>query len=121
MAMRLLTPEVIALVAQRFKALAEPARLAILSQLRQGELNVSQIVERTEQSQAAVSKHLGMLHDLGFVSRRREGVYVLYALADDDVFTLCDLMCGRVEKEIERRGGLIDGGRGMDPKGASGG
>ncbi|MEK9500209.1 ArsR/SmtB family transcription factor [Gaopeijia maritima] len=107
--MATLTPEVIALVAQRFKALSEPARLSILGELRTGELNVSQIVERTEQSQAAVSKHLRILHDLGFVSRRREGVFVLYGLADDHVFELCDLMCGRIERETEERGGLLSG------------
>lgn len=104
-----LSPEVIALVAQRFKALSEPARLSILAELRTGELNVSQIVERTEQSQAAVSKHLRILHDFGFVSRRRDGVFVLYALADDHVFELCDLMCGRIERETEERGGLLSG------------
>lgn len=109
MAARILTPEVIELVAQRFKALSEPARLAILSELRTGELNVSQIVERTGQSQAAVSKHLGILHDMGFVSRQRDGVYVLYALADHDVFTLCDLMCGRIEREVAERGGILGG------------
>lgn len=107
MALRPLTPEVLELVAQRFKALAEPARLAILSHLRAGEMNVTEIVELTEQSQAAVSKHLGILHDLGFVSRRRDGVYVRYSLADDRVFELCDLMCGRIEREIQERGGLL--------------
>lgn len=98
-----LTAEAIALVAQRFKALAEPARLSILTELREGELNVTRIVERTGQSQATVSKHLGILHDHGFVSRRRDGVYVLYALADDDVFDLCGLMCGRIERELAER------------------
>ena len=110
MAGRIMTPEVIELVAQRFKALAEPARLAILSELREGEANVTQIVERTAQSQAAVSKHLGILHDLGFVSRRRDGPYVLYALADDDVFVLCDLMCGRIERETAEREGILAAG-----------
>ncbi|MDT8367790.1 MAG: metalloregulator ArsR/SmtB family transcription factor [Longimicrobiales bacterium] len=102
-----LTAEVIELVARRFKALAEPVRLAILAELREGELNVGEIVERTGQSQAGVSKHLRILHDLGFVSRRREGVYVIYSLADADVFTLCDLMCGRIEKETTARERLL--------------
>lgn len=104
---RPMTPEVIELVAQRFKALAEPSRLAILTELRRGERNVSQIVEGTGQSQAAVSKHLGILNDLGFVSRRRDGVYVLYTLADDDVLMLCDLMCGRIEREAAELGGIL--------------
>jgi DNA-binding transcriptional ArsR family regulator len=103
MATRPLTPKLMELVAKRFKALAEPARLAILSELKDGEANVGEIVERTGQSQAAVSKHLRILNDLGFVSRRRDGVFVHYALADAEVFELCDLMCGRIEEELEAR------------------
>jgi len=103
MATQKLSPEAIDMVARRFRALAEPARLAILSELRGGELCVNEIVERTDQSQAAVSKHLRILHEVGFVSRRRDGVYVIYALADDDVFALCDLVCGRIERELAER------------------
>ena len=85
------------LVAERFKALAEPARLQILNCLRGGELTVTELVEETEFGQANVSKHLQLLHTLGFVSRRKDGLYVYYALADKSVFQLCDVMCGRLE------------------------
>jgi ArsR family transcriptional regulator len=42
-----LTPDVLELVAERFKALGEPARLHILSSLRDGERSVSEIMEAT--------------------------------------------------------------------------
>ena len=51
-----LTPEVLELVAHRFKVLAEPARLAILSCMRAGEVAVSEIVEKTGLGQANVGK-----------------------------------------------------------------
>jgi DNA-binding transcriptional ArsR family regulator len=92
------------LVARRFKALYAPARLAILDELKDGEANVGEIVERTGQSQAAVSKQIAILNDLGFVSRRRGGVFVHHALADDEVLELCDSMCGRIEEEFQARG-----------------
>lgn len=104
-----MTPEVLELVAGRFKALAEPARLRILATLREGERTVSDLVEHTGLGQANVSKHLRLLHDLRFVERRREGLYTLYRLADEDVFALCDLMCGRLEREVERRRAVIGG------------
>lgn len=104
-----MTPEVLELVAGRFKALSEPARLRILSTLREGERTVSDLVDATGLGQANVSKHLRLLHDLRFVERRREGLYTLYRLADDDVFTLCDLMCGRLEREVEQRRGALAG------------
>lgn len=102
-----LTPEVIALISERFRALAEPARLQILSCLRQGEMTVSELVDSTELCQANVSKHLQMLHTLGFVTRRKEGLYTYYALADRSVFSLCDIMCDRLEAEARARRKLL--------------
>jgi ArsR family transcriptional regulator len=104
-----LTPELMELVADRFKALGEPARLQILQTLRDGEQTVSELVERTGLGQANVSKHLQLLHSLGFVERRKEGLYVHYRLAGEDIFRMCDLMCGRIEDEAERRRALLQG------------
>jgi DNA-binding transcriptional ArsR family regulator len=104
-----MTPEVLALLAERFRALAEPARLQILTVLRGGERTVGDLVERTDLGQANVSKHLQLLHALGFVNRRKEGLFVYYALADRSVFQLCDIMCGRLEKESSKRRKLLTG------------
>ena len=98
-----LTPEVIALIAERFKSLAEPARLEMLNALREGEMTVGQLVDRTGLGQANVSKHLQSLYAAGFVGRRKEGLYVYYYLADTAVLTLCDIMCGRLENEVASR------------------
>lgn len=102
-----MTPELLALVAERFKALAEPARLQILNALRGGEMTVGELVDETELGQANVSKHLQLLHSLGFVSRRKEGLFVHYSLADRSVFQLCDIMCGRLEAETKTRRKLL--------------
>lgn len=98
-----LTPELFDLVADRFRALGEPTRLRILNALREGERTVSELMEETELGQANVSKHLQLLHSMGFVERRKEGLYVHYRLANEDVFHLCDLMCGRLEAEAHAR------------------
>ncbi len=94
-------------VATYFRALSEPTRLRILNTLRDGEKNVSQITELTGCGQANVSKHLQQLTAAGFISRRKEGTFAYYALADNDVFALCDVMCGRIEADQrERRAAL---------------
>ena len=103
MARHRLTPQMIELVAERFRALAEPARLHIMQALRGGEQTVGDLVDATGFATANVSKHLQLLHSSGFVSRRKEGLYVYYGLAGDDVFRLCDIMCGRLASETESR------------------
>lgn len=93
-----LPPALLGQLADRFKALAEPNRLAILSALHDGELSVSELVMETELGQANVSKHLDTLYRYGFVDRRKDGLNVFYRLADKDVFRICDLMCGRAAR-----------------------
>ena len=107
MAKLALTPEVLEMVALRFKVLAEPARLEILSCLRHGEMTVGELVEATGLGQANVSKHLQLLHSNGFVDRRKEGLFVNYRLADETVFQLCEMMCGRLEAELKSRRKLL--------------
>lgn len=92
-----LTPGSFALVAERFRALGEPARLSILQALRQGERCVTDLVDETGLNQANLSRHLQVLSTTGMVRRRKEGLFVYYALADANVLRLCELMCGRVE------------------------
>ena len=85
------------------KAIGEPARLQILNALRDGEMTVTELVDETGLGQGNVSKHLQLLHTLGFVTRRKDGLHVYYAIADRSVFKLCDIMCGRLEAEARAR------------------
>jgi DNA-binding transcriptional ArsR family regulator len=102
-----MTPALLERIADRFKALAEPARLLVLSTLRGGERTVGELGEETGLTQTNLSKHLQVLHRTGFVNRRREGLHVIYSLAGDDVSRLCDLMCGRVEQEARSEAQLV--------------
>ena len=104
-----LTPEMIELIAERFRALAEPARLHIMQALRSGEKTVGDLVELTGLGTANVSKHLQLLHASGFVTRRKEGLFVYYGLAGEDVFRLCDIMCGRLAAEAQNRRQVLSG------------
>ncbi len=97
-----MTPETLTGVAERFRALGDPSRLAILHALHDGELRVSDLVDRTGQGQASVSRHLGVLLRVGLVTRRRDGAWAWYRAADEDVWALCDLVCGRLERERQR-------------------
>lgn len=95
--------DVLPLIAERLKALAEPVRLQILNVIRDRESTVSEIVGATGLGQTNVSKHLQLLHAHGFVSRRKEGLFVYYAVADRLVFELCELMCDSLDETVATR------------------
>jgi DNA-binding transcriptional ArsR family regulator len=102
-----LSPEILELIAERFRALADPGRLRILNVLMDGELTVSELAEATELHQANLSKHLGVLRGCGFVERRKEGLYAYYRVADSSVDQLCSIMCGRLEARAEKQATLL--------------
>lgn len=97
-----LSPELLKLLAARFRVLAEPARLQLLDVLREGEKSVTELMAATGLRQANVSKHLQLLYGAGFVVRRKEGLHVYYRIADEAIFQLCSIMCDRLRDEAQR-------------------
>ena len=96
------------LIARRFKALADPTRLRILNQLREQEgASVGELAESLGTSQQNVSKHLAILHEQGFLSRRKLGTSALYRISDPGVLDLCEHVCAGIEAQLERAGALL--------------
>ncbi len=100
---------VFASVARYFALLAEPTRLKILHAICQAERSVSAIVAATGATQTTVSRHLGMLHRAGVVSRRRERSFVYYHVADPAFVELCRSVCVQIASRIDERAPLRDG------------
>ena len=98
-----LTPELVDLIAARFKAFSEPARLLILNALRGGPRTVTDLVRATGLGQTNISKHLSLLRGVGLVVRRRSGPFVHYGIADARLYTLCDLMCDQLRTDALAR------------------
>jgi DNA-binding transcriptional ArsR family regulator len=99
-----LEPDALEAVADRFKVLAEPARLAILNALGDTPMSVTTLIDETGLSQANLSKHLQVLYTHGFVARQRDKLFVYYSLADESVFALCDIMCRQLKRHVAVRG-----------------
>ena len=78
--------ELAEIIAERLRVIGDPNRIRILDQLREGEVSVTELTRRLGTSQQNVSKHLGVLHGAGIVSRRKEGTSSLYSVADQGVF-----------------------------------
>jgi len=96
-----LSPAQLAAVSRLFAALSEPSRLALLQALHDGPLTVSQLVEASGMKQANVSKQLALLHDHRLVKREREGTTIHYEIADPLVFSLCELVCGKMRRDAK--------------------
>jgi DNA-binding transcriptional ArsR family regulator len=95
------------LIAQRFRVLSEPTRIKLLDLLRDGPASVQQLTAASGSSQQNVSKHLGILHQAGLVTREKRGTSVLYAIADDSVFELCAHVCGGLRRQLAELGSVL--------------
>jgi DNA-binding transcriptional ArsR family regulator len=103
----LFSADQLAAVARLFAVLSEPSRLAILQALRAGPLTVGELVSATGLKQANVSRHLAVLHDQRLVGRERQGASVAYDIAEPMIFSLCHLVCGKMEKDARRAAALF--------------
>jgi DNA-binding transcriptional ArsR family regulator len=63
-----------------FSALADPTRRRILAELRRAPRSVNELVDALAATQPTVSKHLRVLREAGFVSRRGEAQQRIYQL-----------------------------------------
>jgi ArsR family transcriptional regulator len=74
--------EIPRLKAEFFKTLGHPLRIRVLELLTAGEQSVGALLERVDAEQPHLSQQLAVLRRAGFVTTRREGATVVYALAD---------------------------------------
>lgn len=98
---RMPSDDALALVAERFRVLADPTRLRLLRELMEGERSVQELVGRTALPQPTVSKQLAVLRSEGIVGRRPQGTQVFYRLADESVLLLCEIVCSGLERRLE--------------------
>jgi DNA-binding transcriptional ArsR family regulator len=103
---------VFASVARYFSLLSDPTRLKVLHSICQAEQSVTAIVAATGATQTTVSRHLGLLHQAGVVSRRRERSLVYYRVADPMFVDICRSVClqiaGRIDERTPLRNELLE-------------
>jgi DNA-binding transcriptional ArsR family regulator len=99
-------------IAERFRVIGEPMRIKLLDRLRGGEASVGELSESLGAGQQNVSRHLGVLHAAGIVSRRKDGTRVLYSIADESVFQLCETVCGSLHETVGELATLLSSAAG---------
>ena len=90
------------------KALSSAHRLELLEVLAQGEHSVEAVARETDMSIANASQHLQVLRTAQLVDVRRDGVYIYYRLADEQVFTLWQTMRHVGEARIAEIDRIVD-------------
>jgi rhodanese-related sulfurtransferase len=90
------------------KALSSAHRLELLEVLAQGEHCVEELARETGIPVANASQHLQVLRAAQLVDVRREGVYIYYRLADEQVFTLWQTMRRVGEARIAEIDRIVD-------------
>lgn len=97
--------EIYAFHARICKALADPKRLLIINELRNGPRSVNEISSALGISQSNASQHLAILRDRGIVSAERLGSNIFYAMRSPKIQQAIELLrqfmaedlAGRVE------------------------
>jgi DNA-binding transcriptional ArsR family regulator len=77
--------------AEFFKALAHPLRIAVLDELREGEIGVNDLCQRLGVEQSSLSQQLAVLRGRNIVIGRKDGLNVCYSVRDKAVFKLLDV------------------------------
>jgi len=93
--------DLLACIAERFRALSDVSRLRLLLVLRQGPQSVTGLTQKLQMAQAGVSKHLGVLRSAGLVDSTRVKNQIIYRIADQRVFDMCAIVCDGVFKQIQ--------------------
>ena len=108
-------------LAGAFKAIADPARLRLLSFIaaqRSGEACVCHLTKPLGITQPTVSHHLKVLYDAGLLGRERRGTWVYYRIVPERLAILREALAAPA-LELPRRGSSVpktpevSGGRGV--------
>ncbi len=74
------------------KAFSNPTRLEILNILREKEMTVTELMEKTKLSQANISQHLAIMRYEGIVSSKRNGKNVHYRITNPKIIKAFDII-----------------------------
>jgi ArsR family transcriptional regulator len=88
-------------LAEAFKAIADPARLQLLSFIAaqpEGEACVCYLMKPLGLSQPTVSHHLRVLFEAGLLERERRGTWVFYRIVPERLAELRDALAVKTER-----------------------
>lgn len=106
-------------VSRYFSLLAEPMRVRILHAICAQPRTVGDIVAETGATQTNVSRHLNTMYRAGVLTRRKDGNFTWYGVADPTLTEICRTVCVHIASRDDagqgQRDELLDLARSLDP------
>ncbi len=100
--------ELYKLHAEMCKVFSNPTRLEILNLLRNKEMSVTELTEKTELSQANTSQHLSVMKAKGIVTSKRKGKNMYYKLENQKIIKAFDIIREVLAEKLKKNGKIVE-------------
>jgi DNA-binding transcriptional ArsR family regulator len=88
------------------RSLADPKRLMMIHELREGEKSVGELSQILGLKQSNTSQHIAVLRKAGILFPRKAGNVTYYSLVNPHIAEACDLVREVISSQLERSGVL---------------
>ena len=89
--------------AELCKVFSNPTRLEILNLLRDKEMSVTELIEKTKLSQVNISQHLSIMKSKGIVISDRKGKNIYYRLTNTKIIKAFDIIREVLSERLRNR------------------
>jgi len=93
--------------AEMCKVFSNATRLEILNLLRDRELSVTELIEKTKLSQTNISQHLSIMKSKGIVSSNRKGKNIYYKITNPKIIKAFDIIRDVLTEKLKKNGNVI--------------
>ncbi len=93
--------------AEMCKVFSNSTRLEILNLLRDKELSVTELIEKTRLSQANISQHLSIMKSKGIVTSNRKGKNIYYKLTNPKIIMAFDIIRDVLAEKLKKNGKIV--------------
>jgi len=93
--------------AEMCKVFSNSTRLEILNLLRDKEMSVTGLIEKTKLSQANISQHLSIMKSKGIVISNRKGKHVYYKLTNPKIINAFDIIREVLSEKLKKDGKIV--------------
>ena len=94
--------------AEMCKVFSNSIRLEILNLLRDKEMSVTELIEKTKLSQANISQHLGIIKSKGVVESSRKGKNIYYKLTNPKIIKAFDIIREVLAVKLRKNGKIVN-------------